>query len=149
MQLVRRLLGADRGLLPQDHISGVQPLAHIHAGHAGDLLAPDYAPLDRPGAPVLGQQRGVQVDAAILWNVKYPLGQYLAVGNHHHRVGDEGRDLFGRLPVAQGFGLINRDIVRLGQDLDRRLTQLVAPSHRLVRLGVDGQHLVVVVQQPL
>ena len=106
----------------QQNIARVQVLIDLHDGDAGLPLAIGNRPLNGRRPPVLGQQRSVDIDAAVGRQVEQTRGQQLAVGRNHQQVGlpvaQPGHDL-GR---AQLGGLKNRNIVFEGAGFDRRGT---------------------------
>ena len=56
-----------------------------------------------------GQQRGVEVDAAVAGQVEQGAREDLAEGHHHRDVGGEGRDLLQEGGMADALGLRHRE----------------------------------------
>ncbi len=85
----------------------------------------------------------MHVDTAQTRSVEHGLGQDQTVGDHYHQVGAKGGQFGLGLFLAQGGGLINRQIVSQRQLLDRAGSELLAAAGRLVGLGINGDDLVV------
>ncbi|MNY21101.1 hypothetical protein D3C86_1546230 [compost metagenome] len=140
---IGRLVGADRGACLQEHGAGIQALLHLHGGDPGLGVAVQDGPLDRGGAAIAGQERGVDVDAAEGRQVQDRLRQDLAVGDDHDEVGGQGLERReGLLVAAQALRLVDRDPGFEGSLLDRGHGDLLAAPHRPIGLGEDGLDVV-------
>ena len=65
------------------HVTCIQAHIHHHGGNASLPFAVYDTPLDGCGAPVLGKQGRVDVDAAVLRKLQYCLWKNLAKGYDH------------------------------------------------------------------
>ena len=110
-QLAAGLLRVDGDLLAAEHIAGVKALIHLHDGNAGLGVAVQHGPLHRGAATVLGQQRNMQVDAAVLRGFQHGLGQDAAIGHHHDQLRGQCADVLVLAAVPQGTGLEHRRAV--------------------------------------
>ena len=92
----------------QQHRPGVEPVIHLHDGHAGHRVAGQDRPLDRRSAAPARQQRSMNVHAAHLRRVEDRLGQDQAVGRDHRDIGVQGgeaRLFFGVSERSRACGL--------------------------------------------
>jgi len=149
MQAAAGVFRRDRRADLEQHRSGVQARFHLHHGDAGLEVASLYCALDRRRAAPARQQGGVAVDAAQARRVEHHLRQDQAVGDHHHQVRFERRQLGLGLFVAQAGRLVDGYSVLDGELFDRARHQLLTTTRRAVRLGVDGNDVVLAGQQSL
>ena len=136
------LIGVDGGHGLGDDVTGIQLQDHVHDGDAALGIAVEDGPVDGGRATVLGQQRGMDVDAAQLGVVQDLLGEDPAIGGHHDEVGGQTLDGLQGGAVPQLGGLEDRDVVLQGNHLHRGGQELHAPVLGLVRLGEDAHDLV-------
>lgn len=85
----------------------------------------------------------MDVDAALEGNIDYSLGKYQAIGNNHHKIRAKAPQLFDGFGILEGFGLENGDSRGFGHGLDRRGNNLAAPALGAVRLGINGNNLMI------
>ena len=141
-----RLIFPDGGAHRVDHIPGVHFPHQIHGGDTGLLFPVQHRPLVGRGAPVLGKQTGMDIDAAVFWNIQHLLGQDPSVGNHRANIRLQCPQLFHRFFLPERIRLEHGDSGTLGQHLYRRGCQLHPPAPGAVRLGVYAYHLKAVFQ---
>ena len=149
MQAAAGVGGGNRRSHLEQHRAGIQSGFHLHYGDAAFTVTRLHGALDRRRAAPARQQRGMAVDAAQTRGVQHHLRQDQSIGHHNHQVRLQ-RGQFGlcfRRP--QGGGLVHRNAVLDGQLLDRAGHQLVAAAGRAVRLGVDGDDLMLGAEQGL
>jgi len=94
-------------LLPEEDVASVEAGINAHGGDSGDGFAVRNGPLDRRGAPVFRQQRGVQVDVADRREIEHPLRNDAAVANDDDGVWFQGGELGAEF-------LVSLDAVGLG-----------------------------------
>ena len=140
-QLTAGLFGVDGHLLADEDIAGVQPFVHLHDGDAGLGIAVQHGPLHRGAAAVLGQQRDVQVDAAVLGRFQHRSRQDAAIGHHHDQFRRKGLNVGVLAAVPQGAGLEDRGAVLQGHFLDRRRGEHLLAAHRLIPAGIHAADL--------
>ena len=146
-QFAAGFLGVDGDRLDHQHIAGVKPLVQLHNGNAGFGIAVQHCPLDGCRAAVLGQQRNVQVDAAVLGNMQQLRRDNAAIRHHHNNIGCQLLNQRIGRTVAQRAGLVDRNVVALRQLLDRGRGQDLLAPHGLVAAGKHGAHLMPGAQQ--
>ena len=100
MYFIRRIGRLNGVTVFADHIAGVQTDVHLHDAHARFGIARFNRPLNRRRAAPTGQQRGVDVEAAVFRRIQHVLRQNQSVGCNDHYV---GLDFFEHL---QGFGVV-------------------------------------------
>ena len=64
VELTGGFIGADGELLGEEDVAGVEAFVHIHPGDAGLLVAGEDGGVDRRGAAVAREERGVEIEAA-------------------------------------------------------------------------------------
>ena len=133
----------------QQDIPGIHPFIHQHDGHAGFPFAADDAPLDRRGAAVGRQQRGMDVQAAQGRDAEDVGRQKAPVSGGHDHVRLQGADVGFELRGADLVRLQDRQVPGQGQLLHRRRNQPEVPSLRPVRLADHAHDRIAVVQQLL
>ena len=89
----------------------------------------------------MGQQAGMDIDAAIGGDVQYALRQDPSVSHHSDGIGLEGTKLLHRFLLPEVFRLIHGDIMGKGHLLHRRKDHLHSSALGSVRLGVHTHHL--------
>ena len=141
-QLSAGLLGVDGDLLAGQHIAGVEALVHLHDGDARLGVAIQHGPLHRGAAAVLGQQRDVEVDAAIFRGFQHRLGQDAAIGHHHDELRSQCADVLVLAAVPQGAGLKDGGAVGQRHLLHRGRGEHLLAAHGLVAPGVDRADVV-------
>ena len=97
---IRRIGRLDGVTVFADHIAGIQTNVHLHDAHARLGIARFNRALNRRCAAPTGQQRGVDVEAAVFRCIQHVLRQNQSVGGNDHHV---GLDFFEHL---QGFGVV-------------------------------------------
>ena len=70
-----------------DNIAGVRALNHFVQGHAGFGFTVDERPVDGRAAPVAGQKRAVQIEAALWGKSQQVLAEHLAVIERENYIG--------------------------------------------------------------
>ena len=100
-----------------------------------------HRPLYRRGAPVFGQQRNVQIDAALGRHAQHLRRQDTAIGHHHDQFGGQVPDLLLHLFGAQGLRLVDRQIMLQRQLFDRRSGEDLLAAHRLILAGEHAAYL--------
>ena len=91
----------------QQDVAGVEAGVDAHGGDAGDGFAVRDRPLNRRGAAIFREQRGVQVDVAEWREIEHPLRNDAAVADDDDGVGLEGGELGAEFVVgldAVGLG---------------------------------------------
>ena len=106
----RCLIGSDGGGPLGDNVSGVQLWGHMHDGDASLLLSVEDGPVDRGSSPVLGQQRGVDIDAAIPRIRQNVLRQDAAIGRYNDQLRVQLPDTGQSRPVPEFDRLKDRDV---------------------------------------
>jgi len=129
------------------HVAGIKSGVHLHDGDAGFPVAGENGALDGRGSSPARQQRTVHVDATETGNVQHRLRQDQAVSGHHHQVGLQRRQLGLGAGVAQGQGLVHRQLAVQGQRFDRPRLELAAAPRGPVGLGINRDHVMAVLQQ--
>ena len=151
-QTVQHLPGGlvlpDGGGDPVDHISGIHLPAQVHGGDTGLLLPVQHRPLIGSGAPVLGEQACVNVNAPEGGHVQYLLREDPAVGYHGADIRLQGPEGLHRLLLPEIFRLEDRDPRFQSHFLYRAGGQLHTPALGPVRLGIGPYHLEAVCQDP-
>ena len=145
---VLRLPDFDR--LLEDDVPRVHIPDHALNGNAGYPLPVEDGPVDGGGAPVLGQQGGVDVDAPPGGQGKDLIGEETAIGRHHNQLRVQLLQNGQGGPVPQCLGLIDGDAVDQGPLLHRGgLELIVVPAYRPVRLTEHTRQLMSGPHQPL
>ena len=92
-----------------EYCAGVEAGVHLHDGDAGRGLAVEDGTLDRSGAAVRREQRAVDIEAAVRWEVENGLWENLAVGGDDDQA---GRELLEETDVvAQSLRLVDAEMV--------------------------------------
>ena len=128
-----RVGGADRRLLLEQHVAGIEAVVGPEDRQAGFLLALDDRPVDRAGAAIGRQQRGVILDRAVGRDVEEFLRHEQRDERHHLQVGLERLELLPHFRLAVGRRLIDR---QLGGE--RRFLQRIGLRALLLRRDIDG-----------
>jgi len=149
MKAAAGLFGIQHNLGLQQHIAGIQTGIHLHGGNSGYLLPVHHRPLDGGSAPVLRQQRRMDVDAAIGRHVQDLLGQDLSKRDHHHHVSRIFFQFFDIFRVPDLLWLKNRDPMGKGCLLYRRILHVPAAALWLVGLRHCQHHLMAGLDQRL
>ena len=105
--------------------------------NTGLLLTIQHCPLIRSTAPVLGQDAGMDIDAAAGGNVQHLLGQDPAIGYNCTDIWLQVPQLLHRFLLPEMFRLENGQVIGKGHFLYGRIDHLHAPALGTVRLGVD------------
>ena len=84
------VVGHDREFLLKKNVTSVEAGIDPHGGDAGDGLAIRDGPLDRRGATIFREQRGVEIDVAKRGEIEHPLRNDAAVTDDDDGVGLEG-----------------------------------------------------------
>ena len=109
MQYLRVVGRPDRRGGFAEYCAGVEAGVHLHDGDAGRGLAVEDGTLDRRGAAVRGEQRAVDIEAAVRWEVENGLWENLAVGGDDDQA---GRELLEETDVvAQSLRLVDAEMV--------------------------------------
>jgi len=104
-----RVVGTDRGLLLQDDGTLIEAVGGPKYAKSGTRIAADDGPVDGTGAPVTGQQRGVELNHAAVRNIDEILRYELKHVGHDAELGVEVAQGLARLVALQRAKLINRD----------------------------------------
>ena len=131
----------DGNLLAQEHISRVQTLGHIHGGDTRHGVTVHDGALHGCGTAQGGQERAVDVDAAVAGEIQHREGQDLAVGHHDDEIGVQLGEGLVKRTVPQGGGLVDGDVLLGGVHLDGGWGEDVAPSAGLIGLGHNAHDL--------
>ena len=141
MQLTSGFGGGDSGGFLGEDITGIPAFVQFHDRDSGLRFAVEQGPDDRGGAAVFGQQRGVDVQAAVFRERQHGRGEQLAVSGHDE---DGGRQLTEPaqqlLIFSQFVGLPDRETVPQRLLFDRRRPDLESSSLGPVGLADDSQH---------
>ena len=119
MQRLRVIIGADRRALLAEGVAGVEAFVHFHDGDAGLALVVQDRPLNRRGAAVFRQKRGVNVQAAEARQFEDLSRQDLAVSGYHNQVGSKLRQFLKESFVAGAFGLEDGELFLRREDFHR------------------------------
>ena len=140
MEVIVGFARLDGRLFLQEDVSRVDAFVHPHDGDARLLLAPDERPVHGCGAPVLRQQRGVDIDATHGRAVDDVFRQDLAEGDKDHHVGGKPAEDLQELGGPDLFGLMDGQPVPHGRLLHRRGDEALPPSLGPVGLGDDADN---------
>ena len=135
-------VGTDRRLLLQQHVAGIEAVVGPEDRQPGLGLALDDRPVDRAGAAIGRQQRGVILDRAVGRDVEEVLRHEQRDEGHHLQVGLERAELLPHLRLAVGGGLIDR---KLGGE--RRFLQRIGLGAFLLGRDIDGDHVLAALDQ--
>ena len=102
-------------------------------------LAINECPVNGSGSPILGQQRGVEVEGSQRWHGPHAFGQH-AEGNDDKEVGTPCSQGILELRVAQTLGLEQGELMLKGILFDRRLGDLEAATGGAVGHGNDAYY---------
>ena len=130
---------AERAL--EQHGARIKPALHAHDGDAREMVAVHDRPLDGGRAPVLGQERAVDVERPDGRDVQHGLGQDEAVGGDDQRVGAEPGERGAVGFVLEVERLEDRDAEFLRQHLDGGRLELVPAPGGAVGLAIGGDDL--------
>ncbi len=142
--------GQNLHLFLQQNLSGVQSFINAHGSVAGHLFARGNRPLDRRGAAILRQQRGMQVDVAMCGQVEHPARNDAPIADDHDALRRNRLKLRAELNVVL-------DLLRLhdwqpkfaGLLLHRRKRQFHSAPLRTIRLRHHQRHLMTGAHQRL
>jgi hypothetical protein len=126
---------------------GVHARIHAHDGAAGHLVAGQDGGLHRRCAPPAGQQRGVNVDAAMRGQLQHGRPQDLSIGGHHDQIRLHLRQLGHDIGGLERRWLEHWQALGRGKGLDGRWLQPAAATGRPIGLGHHRDQLVAAVQQ--
>ena len=124
---------ADRRLLLQQHVAGIEAVVGPEDRQAGLGLAFDDRPVDRARAAIGRQQRRVVLDRAVGRDVEEILRHEQRDERHHLQVGLERAEFLPHLRLAVGGRLIDREIGR-----ERRFLQRIGLRAFFLRRDIDG-----------
>ena len=141
VQIFKIIVFANRQACYRQHIARIQTDVHFHNGNAAFGTAVNQHALHRGGAAIGRQQRAVNVDTAVLGEIKHRLGQNFAVGNHHDDIGCQRGKLGIKRAVLQRGGLIDRQTLLQRIHLDGGRGQLISSALGLVGLGNNAHNL--------
>ena len=122
-------------------VSGIHLPAQVHGGDTGFLQAVQHRPLVGSGTPVLGQNAGVNVDAAEGGDIQYLLGQDPAIGHHGTDIRLQIPKLLHTILLPEVLRLKHGDSMLQRHFLHRRKDHLHAPTLGAVGLGKGPHHL--------
>ena len=131
-----RVGGRDRRLLLHEHVAGIEPVVGPEDRQAGFLLAEDDLPVDRAGAAIGRQQRGVILDRAVGRDVEELLRHEQRDEGHDLQVGLERLELVPDFRIFVGRRLIDR---QLGGE--RGFLQRIGLGAFLFRRDIDRDHV--------
>src|ERR1700733_5919181 len=138
----RRLFLPNRAHLRKKHIARVQPFVEPHRGDAGHYLAVGYCPLDGRGAPILRQQRSMQIDIPEPRQFQHPLRDNPSIGDHKNRIRPDCLELRAKLRIVLDLLRLHRG-QRQTQSrlLYRRNLYSQSTACRAIRLRHDQRDL--------
>ena len=132
------VVGGDGKFLLQEDVAGVEAGVDAHGGDAGDGFAVGDGPLNRRGAAIFREQRGVQVDVAERREIEHPLGNDAAVADDDDGVGLEGGELGAEFVVGlDAVGLGDGKVQFQGGLFDGRWDEFEAAAFGAVGLSDD------------
>ncbi len=99
----RGLVRPDFDRLLQQDRPGVEPFFKQHGCIPSESIAHRNRPLDRCGAAIFRQQRGMKVDATQLWQREHPRRNDAAISNDYDCIGFDGFELRAKLRVVLEF----------------------------------------------
>ena len=126
----------------QKNRAGIEPGFHLHDGDAGFCVASHDGTVDRGGAAPTGQQRGVDVEAAMSWRIEDWLRQDQAVSDDNGDVGFVGLEGGKRLVGFQEFWRKDRQAKCFGAHVDGGWAIFLAAPGGARGLRVDGGDVV-------
>ena len=103
--------------------------------------------MDRRAAPVLRQQRRMNIHTTKPWSIQDLLRHDLAIGACHDQLRLVSKNRIRFRP--QFLRLQNGNTVFLSQGMDRRFDNDMFSSHRFVRLGNHGSDMILLIDQSL
>ena len=142
-------IGINRGGGLGDDVSCIQVMGHMHDGYAGFGIAVEYRPVDRSRPPIVGQQRGMDVDTALGRSGQNVIGEDTPIGCYHNEFRSQLLNQGQSGAIPQLCGLIHRDIVGQGTLLHRRGLELHTPVFGLIWLGEYAAQVVTCLDQGL
>ena len=134
------IFGRDGYPVLKNQVAGVNLVPQEEGGNPGFGIAVHQGPVDGGRAPVLRQQRSMNVYRAQTWHVPYGLGQH-AEGYYHLQISGVAFQLGLKLGRLQIGGLQHGQVVGLRCHLHRRGLQLTAAPRRPVGGRDHGHHL--------
>ncbi len=124
---------ADRRLLLDQHVAGIEAVVRPEDRQAGFLFAEDDRPVDRRGAAIGRQQRGVILDRAVGRDVEEVLRHEQRDERHHLQVGLQ------RLELLPHFGLaVRRRLKHRQLGGERRLLERIGLGALFLGRDVDA-----------
>ena len=148
-QSQRILILTDRSGLLQNDIAGIQFLRHIHNGDTGLFQSIQDSPVDGSCTTIGRQQRGMDIDGAILGIVQQFFRQDLAVGCHDNQLRIQGLHDSHRFTVTGFHRLVNLQILGQRIFLHGSGLHFVSTVLGLVRLGDHTANFMAVFHQAL
>ena len=118
-----------------EHGAGVHAHIHLHDGDTRFLFAFQDGIVDRGRSPIPGQQRSMDVDAAIFGQVQQALGKELPESCHYNQLGLDFLHLRLEFRGLHPLGLQHGQIPAEGVFLYRTHLYLVAPAFGTIGLG--------------
>jgi len=131
------VVGCDRVLVPQKDVAGVEAGVDAHGGDAGDSFPVCDGPLNRRGAAVFRQERGVNVQAAKARQFEQRSGQDLSVSDDDNQVGLKFSERLNKVFAARSFRLKDRKPYARRQDFHGRRLRMQVPAFGPVGLRHD------------
>ena len=137
-QIDSGLFGRDLDGLLQEDRSGIEPFLKQHGGVGGVRVAHGHGPLDGRCAAVPGQQRCVQIDAAVPGQREHPRRKNASIRHDDDGLGSDGLKLRAKLRVAADFFRLSYGESRGQRDLlYRRSGDLLRAANGTVGLRDD------------
>ena len=137
-QIHRCILRADRHRFGQQRRPGVEPLIHLHDGHAGLRIPRKNRGMDRRGSTPARQQTRVDIDAAASRGDQHVRWKNLSIGGDDCGIEVERAEIgpLGIVP-AQALRRPHRQAERLRSLMNRAFVNAMAPPDRSRRLAID------------
>ena len=140
LDLFAGLVRPDGTMFLDDGGAGVERLDDPHDRDAGGQLAGDDGPMNRRGAAIARQQRGVHVDHAEPRDRQNRLGEDAPVRGDDAEVGVPAGQGVEKRRILHALRLQHGEAGRQRARLDRRVGHLLAAASRPVGLRDDADH---------
>jgi hypothetical protein len=138
LDLVARFMRTNRPYARRQHRARVQRLHHSHDCDAGFALPCDDRAVNRRGAAITRQERGMNVEEAEPRQLEQRFRQQLSVRSDDAEIGPKLRQRGQKRGVSQALGLENGQAAGRGARLYRRVNRSLAATSRAIGLGDDG-----------
>ena len=112
MQAAAGFAAIQRRANGEQDVPGIEAFIHEHEGDAGFGIARFDGSLNRGGSAILGQQRGVDVQATKTRHIKHRAAEDLTVGDDDGDIRIQGAKFFDRVPdfdrLQHGYAVFER-----------------------------------------